>query len=252
MAGFNTLSGERPWIWAHRGASGHAPENTMEAFRLALEMGADGVEIDVYFSRDGEIVICHDHLIDRTSNGQGSIGEYTLSELKQFDFGCKFYEGERKGIRIPALDELYKMVKETGLKVNVEVKDDSPEMPAALIQKAREYGVEDLIYYSCFNHLQLARLLELDSSTRVAPLYSSTLLHMDEYAVRMGAWAIHPSQKAIMTFPALPADCHAKGVLINPWTVNGEEAIRNCIKAGVDGIITNYPDRVSAILKEIQ
>ena len=250
MTNFKTLSGARPWVWAHRGASGHAPENTMEAFKLALEMNADGVEIDVYFSRDGEIVICHDEKIDRTSNGQGEITGYTLAELKQFDFGCKFYDGERRGIRIPTLDELYDLVKKTGLKVNVEVKSASPEMPAALIAKAREYGVEDLIYYSCFNHLQLARLLELDPITRVAPLYSSTLLHMDEYAVRMGAWAIHPSQKAITTFPTLPADCHDKGVLINPWTVNSEDDLRRCIEAGADGLITNYPDRAWAILNE--
>ena len=248
MATYKTLSGERPWIWAHRGASGHAPENTMEAFLLALEMGADGVEIDVYFSKDREIVICHDSKIDRTSNGQGTIGEYTLDELKQFDFGCKFYNGERRGIRIPTLEELYKTVAETDLKVNVEVKDECPNICEALLEKARKYGVEDKIYYSCFNHLQLARLLELDPSARVAPLYGQTLLHMDEYAARMGAWAIHPTQKAITTFPSLAEDCHKKGVLVNPWTVNSEEELRRCIEAGADGIITNYPDRAAAIL----
>ena len=250
MKTYKTLSENRPWIWAHRGASGHAPENTMEAFRLAQEMGADGVEIDVYFSKDGEIVICHDSKIDRTSNGQGEIEEYTLAELKQFDFGFRFYEGKRHGIRIPTIDELYEFVKATGLKVNVEIKTSSPKMPEALVNKAREYGVEDLIYYSAFNHLQLARLLELDPTTRVAPLYGQTLLHMDEYAVRMGAWAIHPSQSAIKTFPDLVEKCHAKGVRINPWTVNSEDDIRCCIHAGADGIITNYPDRVLALLEE--
>ena len=220
----------------------------MEAFLLALEMGADGVEIDVYFSKDREIVICHDSKIDRTSNGQGTIGEYTLDELKQFDFGCKFYNGERRGIRIPTLEELYKTVAETDLKVNVEVKDECPNICEALLEKARKYGVEDKIYYSCFNHLQLARLLELDPSARVAPLYGQTLLHMDEYAARMGAWAIHPTQKAITTFPSLAEDCHKKGVLVNPWTVNSEEELRRCIEAGADGIITNYPDRAAAIL----
>ena len=245
---YQTLSGNRPWIWAHRGASGYAPENTMEAFLLALEMGVDGVEIDVHFTKDGHIVICHDSKIDRTSNGQGEIKYYTLDELKQFDFGCRFYNDERRGIRIPTLDELYKMIKETNLKVNVEVKAESSYMPAKLIQKAREYGVEHLIYYSSFNHLQLVRVLEADPSARVAPLYGQSLLHMDEYAARMRAWAIHPAQKAITTFPTLVEDCHKKGVLVNPWTVNGEEAIRFCFDAGCDSVITNYPDRAAAIL----
>ena len=249
MAAYRTLSGERPWIWAHRGASGHAPENTMEAFLLALEMGADGVEIDVQFTKDGHIVICHDAKIERTSNGQGEVKSYTLDELKQFDFGCKFYNDERRGIRIPTLDELYKTVSETGLKVNVEIKAASPLMPQALIEKAREYGVEHLVCYSCFNHLQLERVLEADPSSRVAPLYNQTLLHMDEYAVRMGAWAIHPDQKALRTFPSLIDDCHEKGVLVNTWTVNDEEDLRFCINAGADGIITNYPDRAMAQLK---
>ncbi len=250
MPSFKTLSGDRPTVWAHRGASGHAPENTMEAYRLAMEMGADGVEIDVRFSKDGHIVICHDNVIDRVSNGQGAVESYTLDELKQFDFGCKFYDGDRRGIRIPSLDELYEMIQGNTFMVNVEIKSEAPEMPAALIQKARAFGVEKQIVYSCFNHLQLARLLELDPSALVAPLYGSTLLHMDEYAERMGAWAIHPFQKALTTFPTLAADCHAKGILVNPWTVNSENDLRFCIEAGADGIITNYPDRAVALLNE--
>ena len=249
MKSFQTLSGDRPWIWAHRGASGYAPENTMEAFRLAHEMGADGVEIDVYFSKDGQIVICHDEKMDRVSNGQGSVTEYTVEELKVFDFGCKFYAGERRGIKIATLDELYAYAHEVGLKINVEVKSGSPDMPAALVSKARQYGVEDLIYYSSFNHAQLTRLQEVDPTVRVAPLYSQSLVYMDEYAERLGAWAIHPSYNMLTIFPSLVEDCHKKGILVNPWTANSEESIRACVEAGADGIISNYPDRVRAAIE---
>ena len=250
MKSFKTLSGNRPWIWAHRGASAYAPENTMEAFRLAHEMGADGVEIDVYFSRDGQIVICHDEKMDRVSNGQGSVTDYTVEELKVFDFGCKFY-GERRGIKIATIDELYAFAHETGLKINVEVKSASPDMPAALIAKAREYDVEDLIYYSSFHHLQLVRLSALDPSVRVAPLYSQVLVNMEDYAEKMGAWAVHPLFTIpMLTIPSLIEDCHKKGVLVNPWTANNENDIRFCVEAGADGIISNYPDRVRAAIEE--
>ena len=100
---------ERPLVIAHRGASAYAPENTMEAFRLAVDMKADGIEIDVHFSKDGHIMVLHDEKIDRTSNGQGKVTDYTLEELKFFDFGCKF-KNAYTGTKIPTLDELYEML----------------------------------------------------------------------------------------------------------------------------------------------
>jgi len=99
----------KTYIWAHRGASGHAPENTLEAFALAAKMGADGVELDVRFTKDGEIVIAHDEKLDRISNGQGLIGEYTYEQLLAFDFGYKFY-GEVRGIKIATLRQVYELL----------------------------------------------------------------------------------------------------------------------------------------------
>ncbi|MBQ7293553.1 MAG: glycerophosphodiester phosphodiesterase, partial [Clostridia bacterium] len=145
MAEYKTLSGKRPLVWAHRGASGYAPENTMEAFQKAIDMNADGIEIDVYFSADRKIVICHDEKMDRVSNGQGSVTEYTLEELKNFDFGCKFYNGERKGIKIATLDELFALYQTCDLYINIEVKSGDAEMPLALVNKAKEYGISERI-----------------------------------------------------------------------------------------------------------
>ncbi len=246
---YKTLSGKRPLVWAHRGASGYAPENTMEAFEKAIEMNADGIEIDVYFSLDGQIVICHDEKMDRVSNGQGNVTEYTLQELKNFDFGCKFYNGERKGIKIATLDELYSLYKTTNMIINVEVKSGSEEMPLALVKKAKEFGISDQIVYSSFNHLQLKRISDIDKTARIAPLYSGNWLNMDKYAEDMGAFAIHPVQSQILVFPDLVEKCHSKGIWVNPWTVNGETAIADMIAAGCDAIITNYPDRVLDQLK---
>lgn len=244
MGIYKTLSGNRPLVWAHRGASGYAPENTMEAFEKAIEMNADGIEIDVYFSLDGQIVICHDDKIDRVSNGQGVVTEYTLGELKNFDFGYKFYKGEKRGIRIPTLDELYSLYSSCELSINIEVKSSNADMPLALVKKTAEFGMSDRIIYSSFNHLQLQRIRDIDPNARIAPLYSGNWLNMDRYAENMGACAIHPNDAQILTFPTLVEDCHQKGICVNCWTVNSEERAAEMINAGCDAIITNYPDRV--------
>jgi glycerophosphoryl diester phosphodiesterase len=246
---YKTLSGNRPLVWAHRGASGYLPENTMEAFEKAIEMNADGIEIDVHFSLDGQIVICHDDKIDRVSNGQGSVTEYTVNELKNFDFGCKFYNGERKGIKIPTLDELYSLYKTCDLSINIEIKTSNADMPLALVEKAKEFGMSERIVYSSFNHLQLKRVLDVDKSAKVAPLYSASWLNMEKYAEEMGAFAIHPIYDQIRVFPDLVERCHSKGICVNPWTLNSEEAIKDMMSAGCDAIITNYPDKVINLLK---
>lgn len=108
-------------VWAHRGASGYAPENTLEAFALAAEMEADGVELDVQMSRDGYLVVVHDERIDRVSNGSGFIRDFTLEELKGFLFNKT--HPEYKDARIPTLREVYELLKDTPLKINVELKN---------------------------------------------------------------------------------------------------------------------------------
>ena len=104
---------EKTLIIAHRGACGYAPENTIEAFGLALEMGADGVELDIHLTADGQVVVCHDEKIDRTSNGQGDITSYTLEELRAMDFGYHFYDKERRGIKLSTLSEVYELLSPT-------------------------------------------------------------------------------------------------------------------------------------------
>ena len=108
-------------IYAHRGASGYAPENTLEAFELAARMGADGVELDVHIARDGELVVAHDEAVDRVANGTGLICRMTTAELKQLRFNRTHPEYERA--TIPTLREVFELLKPTGLKINVELKN---------------------------------------------------------------------------------------------------------------------------------
>ena len=107
-------------IFAHRGASGYAPENTLEAFRLAMEQGADGIELDVHLTKDGEVVVIHDETLDRTSDGQGKVRDYTLEELKKFSFHNHIEK--YKGVQIPTLKEVLDLVENSSMKVNIELK----------------------------------------------------------------------------------------------------------------------------------
>lgn len=117
-------------IWAHRGASAHAPENTLPAFELAVEQGADGVELDVHLTADGHLVVTHDETIDRCSDGTGAIASLTLEQLRAFDFSAG-WEGFA-GTRIPTLREVYELLHPTDLTINVELKNTFAPYPSTL------------------------------------------------------------------------------------------------------------------------
>ena len=236
-------------VWAHRGASGYRPENTMPAFVLAAEMGADGVELDVHFTKDRHVVVIHDEKIDRTSNGQGPVTEYTLEELKRFDFGYKFY-GAFSDVRISTLDEVYEQLAPTGLWVNVEIKSADAEMAAACDAIAKKYGMENRVIYSSFDHLQLIRMKEANASAFTAPLYGFNLMYPWDYAVKLGAGAVHPSYKLLDRLENYVETCHRMGLRVHPWTANTEDEIRNLLQKDCDAIITNYPD-VAVSLRDV-
>lgn len=240
---------EKTLVWAHRGACGYRPENTLEAFALAVEMGADGVELDVHLTRDGYVVVNHDEKIDRTSNGQGLITDYTLDELKAFDFGYKFY-GERRGVKIPTLDEVYELLAPTGLTVNVELKSADPAICPACDAVAKKHGMENKVIYSSFNHLQLAEMKKVNADAKIAPLYGFNLLNPWNYANDIGAAAVHPEQKLIDNQEEYVEKCHALGIRVNTWTVNTEEQMKHLLTLGCDALISNYPDIAIKVREE--
>lgn len=237
----NTLT-PKTYIYAHRGACGYAPENTLEAFALAAEMKADGVELDVYFSKDRQVVVIHDDKIDRVSNGQGKVKDYTLEELRAFDFGFAFYKGERRGIKIPTLDEVYDLLAPTGMTVNVEIKSADPEICSACHEIAKKYGMEKKVIYSSFDHFQIAKMKEIVPDSFIAPLYSFNMLKPWDYCVAISAKAAHPACAQIQRVPNYVERCHELGVRVHAWTANDEKIISFLVDKGCDAIITNYPD----------
>lgn len=233
---------EKTLVLAHRGASGYAPENTMEAFELAAKMGVDGFELDVHLTSDGQVVICHDEKLDRTSNAQGRIPEYTFSELRAMDFGYHFYNCTRKGIKIPTLDEVYELAKPLGLIVNVEIKPSYPEIIPACYEIAKRHGMLENVIYSSFDHFQVRRMKEQYPDTFVAPLYNFNMVNPWNYCPELGAAAIHPKYTQIQLDKDYVKNCHDRGIRVHTWTVNTEEQMQQMLDLGVDAIITNYPD----------
>lgn len=229
-------------IWAHRGASHYTPENTLVAFKKAVHMGADGIELDVQMTKDGQLVVIHDEIIDRTSNGKGYVKDYTLEQLKRYDFsnGFMLYRGEK----IPTLREVYELMADNNLTINVELKNSiiSYEgLEEAVLQLGKEMGFEHRLIYSSFNHESICKLKALLPTTQIGLLYADGWLNVPEYGKLLGVTALHPAGY-LLREEGFVEDAKAKGLALNVWTINNEKHMRALIELGVDAIITNKPD----------
>ena len=228
-------------VLGHRGASGYAPENTLEAFKLAMDMGADGFELDVHLSKDGELVVIHDETVDRTTDGTGFVGEMTLAELKALD-ASNHKEGY-KGAKIPTLAEVYDLIRDTNHIVNVEIKTDNifyPQLEEKVLALEKEKGMEGRIVYSSFNHYTVKKIRALAPDAQIGMLFGDVLVEPYDYCKSVGANLLHPS-KANLNVPGFAEKAKEAGLGMNVWTVNEEEYMEKCLACGA-GIVTNYPD----------
>ena len=152
----------KPLVWAHRGASGYAPENTLAAFEKAVELGADGVELDIQLTKDDEIVVIHDEKIDRTSDGEGWVKDYTLEELRGFNYNRTKPEYEHADI--PTMREVFELLKPTGLFINIEIKTGVifyEKIEEKILALTKEMDMEDRVCYSSFNHYTVKRIHDM-------------------------------------------------------------------------------------------
>jgi len=240
-----------PRVIAHRGASHHAPENTLPAFEKVLEIGADGLELDVHLSKDGHLVVIHDENVKRTSNGRGYVKDLTLDELKGLDFGSWFSKDFR-GTRIPTLEEVMDLLKGWKGLLNIEIKSGPVEYPGIeekLIALMKKYKFEDQVIFSSFNHYSLRKVKELNPGMKIGLLYMSGLVEPWHYARRLGAEALHPSFYNII--PEMVKGCKEYGILLHPFTVDRPSQIEALMRAGVDGVITNRPDLALEVRKSL-
>ena len=230
-------------VIAHRGASGHRPENTLPAYQLAIEMQADMIEIDLHLTIDDQVVVAHDAEL----SGLGEIGEHTLEEARVLDMG----EGEK----IPTLDEGLDGFA-SRIPFNLEIKwgaaGDYRGLEAQTLEALRKRGLGANILFSSFRRSVLRRLREQDPAARLALLVSPesrsyTLGSALELATELGCEALNPHWSQLDQ--RLIERCHQVGFAVNVYTVNEGSGMRRMRELGVDGVFTNFPDRLRELIQ---
>jgi glycerophosphoryl diester phosphodiesterase len=221
---------------AHRGAKAYQPENTLQAFQKALDLHADGIELDVHMSADAHIIVMHDETIDKMTNGKGGINTYTLSELKSF-----LIAGEHQ---IPTLDEVFDLVDKKCF-INVELKNaDTSKNVVSLIEKyiaEKDWEYEHFII-SSFDWNALKEVQNLNPNIPIGVLTEENVDAALAFAGTIKAKAIHPDFQLLNKEKVL--QIQEKGFLVFPWTVNSEEDIQKVKSYQVNGIISDNPDKI--------
>lgn len=238
-------------VWAHRGASAYAPENTMEAFRLAQEMGADGMELDVHLTRDGEILVTHDENVRRVTGTDALVRDLTLAQAQALD-ACNGMDAYR-GARMPALCEVLEFLRTNAMTLNIELKTGEtlyPGLEEKTVEMVHRFGLADRVLYSSFNHRSLLLVRQADPVARIGLLYSETMVDPHIYARHLHADAIHPEFHSLYFAPDTARGCQDAGVRIHPWTVNDEQDMRALCRLGCEALITNFPDVARRIVEE--
>lgn len=228
---------------AHRGASGRFPENTLRAFAAAVEAGADMCELDVRLTSDGGLAVIHDDTVDRTTDGRGAVGSLTLESLKRLDAGIKF-GAEFIGERIPTLEDVFDLAGER-IGLNIELKAAGAEPRVCELIRARSAETRTIV--SSFDWDALARIRHMAPRIRVGLLASRWPARLLGAASEMNADAIHP--RFDMVTEDLCIAAHKRAVSVYVWTVDDPAAMRRLIAYGVDGIMTNFPRRLSEVME---
>ncbi len=257
----------RPAIFAHRGGAGLWPENTLFAFRHAWEMGVDVLEMDVHATRDGHVVVIHDDTVDRTTNGSGRVGDMTLAEIQSLDAGYRFtpdggktfpYRGQ--GIRIPSLEEVFDAF--PNARFNIEVKSNDPPVIPALVELVHRKHVENRIIVGSFNRAIAHELrVRLPHVATFATQQEATMFWVFQTLRIPRAWRPVPDtlqvpvtrnvygHRVTVVTPRFVRSAHRVGVRVDVWTVNDPDMMARLLDMGVDGIMTDYPDKLLELFR---
>lgn len=260
-----TVGGEWPVNLAHRGASALAPENTIEAFRLAVEAGAGGLELDVHMTRDGHIVVIHDATVDRTTNGTGAVSEMTLEELRRLDAGHNFspdggptrpYRG--RGVRVPTLGEVLREFPVVA--VNIDIKAGNSCIEETVLGFLREANALRRALVVSIPHATVKRFRKVSgghistgaSRWEIGVFYISSRLRL-ERLVRPAYDALQVPLRhrgILVVTPRFVRAAHARGVRVDAWTINQADEMRRLLDLGVDVIMTDRPETLAEVLRE--
>ncbi|WP_256815853.1 glycerophosphodiester phosphodiesterase [Cytobacillus sp. Bac17] len=236
---------KRAKVFAHRGVSGHFPENTMAAFQAALEAGADGIELDVQMAKDGKLVIIHDETVDRTTGGTGYIKDMTFEEILRLDAGS-WFGNVNTGETIPDLEQLLQWAVREGneLLINIELKNDLIEYPGMeekVIDLILNYKLEQRVIISSFNPESLKRVRDLHATLQTGYLIEGISENTLEMAKKIGANSIHCEEGFALS--EFGREAKEAGFPLRVYTVNDETRSGLLNNAGVEVIMTDFPER---------
>jgi glycerophosphoryl diester phosphodiesterase len=226
--------------FGHRGAAGHEPENTLRSVRKALELGANGIEVDVHLA-GGHLVVIHDDTLDRTTNGNGAVAKKSFDYLRSLDAG--------RGECIPTLEEVFETVNRQAV-INVELKGQGTAAPVVrLIDRyvqERGWRYEDFLV-SAFDHAQIQMAKKLRQEIRTGALIDKVPPGLAAFAEQLGARSVHPGKRCVTQ--ELVADAHRRGLKVFVFTINQPAEIAAMAALGVDGVFTDFPERVVTFLR---
>jgi glycerophosphoryl diester phosphodiesterase len=231
---------------AHRGASAECPENTMAAFRRAIEQSADMIECDLQLTADGHVVVCHDWTVDRTTNGSGRVSDLTLDEIRSLDAGS--WRGERfAGEQVPTLEELLELAL-PHTQLNLELKcragaDAAHRLAMGALASVSQWNGLDSVIFSSFDAVTLEAVRDVSPYAQIGILWSVPPFDFAwEVAREMGAIALHPAAESVR--PEIVDRAHDHGLAVYAWTVNELPHMVDLVRAGVDGLFSDLPGRM--------
>jgi glycerophosphoryl diester phosphodiesterase len=239
-------------ILAHRGYAAEYPENTMLAFKEAEKAGADGLELDVQMTRDGELVVIHDEKVDRTTGGTGLVMDYNFEDLRKLDARFKFKQLPKKE-QIPSLAEVLEWLSGTGMVCNIELKNSIipyEGMEEKVINMVREYDLSDRIIISSFNHYSIVHSYLLAPDIEIAPLLSEGLYMPWIYAQSIKAKGFHPHWRAAPD--QIVRASLESGIEVRPYTVNKEAELERLFMVHCSALITDDPAKAKRIREKIK
>jgi glycerophosphoryl diester phosphodiesterase len=239
-----------PWVVAHRGASGHAPENTFAAFERAVQLGATFIETDLQLTRDGRFVAIHDSTVERTTNGSGAVHDFTLEELRRVDAGL-WFDREFMGERVPTLEEILEFSRKSDVVFYLELKYDwAWGMDHALAAALRKSENTARTIILSFNPSMLAPLRRLDPSIMTGMLVEESGREIVKEAIDIGARQL--CLRSDRVTQELVEQAHREDLQVVTWTVNDKEQMHAMISAEVEGIMTDFPDRLLTVIEDLQ
>lgn len=238
-------------IFAHRGASGQFPENTMLAFEKGIEAGADGIELDVQLTKDGRIVVIHDERLDRTTSLKGFVKDTAYDVIKTANAAAN-HNQTYSDIKVPLLEDVLSWAEKKNFLINIELKNSVIRyegLEEKVLEAVKRFNIEERIILSTFNHESLALCARLAPHIERAALTSDVLYQADRYITSIPASGYHPKLNSPGASDEVLKKMRNSSIEVRPYTVNRPEDMKRLFEAGADGIFTDFPAKALALLK---